>query len=144
MLRKIDDGFLLSRTSESFGRRNLIWALNADMSRLKTVVANSLATWSLLIIGSTTVAVKTGRMFSYFAYTRCGLLHFLVYSNVVYTIRKCKLWVALWLYKYYSRANVSVITSPQSPTAHATSFDGVYTVGGKMVPMFSSCNFNAL
>jgi hypothetical protein len=43
-----------------------------------------------------TVAVKTGRMFSYFAYTRCDLLHFLVYSNVVYTIRKSKLWVALW------------------------------------------------
>ncbi|KAG1361776.1 hypothetical protein G6F61_014112 [Rhizopus arrhizus] len=43
-----------------------------------------------------TVAVKIGRMFSYFAYTRCGLLHFLVYSKVVYTIRKSKLWVTLW------------------------------------------------
>jgi hypothetical protein len=43
-----------------------------------------------------TVAVKIGRMFSYFAYTRCGLPHFLVYSNVAYTIRKSKLWVTLW------------------------------------------------
>ncbi|KAG1125871.1 hypothetical protein G6F37_013893 [Rhizopus arrhizus] len=43
-----------------------------------------------------TVAVKIGRMFSYFAYTRCGLLHFLVYSNLIYTIRKSKLWVILW------------------------------------------------
>src|SRR6478735_3221540 len=73
-----------------------------------------------------TVAVKTGRMFSYFAYTRCELLHSLVYSNVVYTIRKSKLWVTLWYYKYCSRASVSVITGPQSPTVHATSFDGVY------------------
>jgi hypothetical protein len=43
-----------------------------------------------------TVVVKIGLMFSYFAYTRCGLLHFLVYSNVVYTIRKSKLWETLW------------------------------------------------
>ena len=49
-----------------------------------------------LFWNANTVAVKTGRMFSYFAYTRCGLLHFLVYSNVVYTIRKSKLWVTLW------------------------------------------------
>ena len=49
-----------------------------------------------LFIKPNTVAVKIGRMFSYFAYTRCGLLHFLVYNNVVYTIRKSKLWVTLW------------------------------------------------
>ncbi|KAG0973008.1 hypothetical protein G6F57_015614 [Rhizopus arrhizus] len=50
----------------------------------------------VLLYKDYTVAVKTGRMFSCFAYTRCGLLHFLVYSNVVYTIRKNKLWVTLW------------------------------------------------
>ncbi|KAG1531150.1 hypothetical protein G6F46_013341 [Rhizopus delemar] len=43
-----------------------------------------------------TVAVKTGRMFSYFAYTHYLLLHFLVYSNEIYFIRKSKLWTIIW------------------------------------------------
>ncbi|KAG1487605.1 hypothetical protein G6F46_012019 [Rhizopus delemar] len=42
-----------------------------------------------------TVAVKTGRMFSYFDYTHY-LLHFLVYSNEIYFIRKSKLWTIIW------------------------------------------------
>ncbi|KAG1040660.1 hypothetical protein G6F43_012245 [Rhizopus delemar] len=52
------------------------------------------ARWEHLL--SLTVAVKIGRMFSYFAYTHYLLLHFLVYSNEIYFIRKSKLCTIIW------------------------------------------------
>ncbi|KAG1015502.1 hypothetical protein G6F25_014281 [Rhizopus arrhizus] len=71
-----------------------IATLQQELSEILALKAN--VRWQEAGETSVTVAVKIGRMFSYFAYTRCGLLHFLVYSNVVYTIRKSKLWVTLW------------------------------------------------
>ncbi|KAG1032181.1 hypothetical protein G6F43_013819 [Rhizopus delemar] len=47
--------------------------------------------WCMAHKDWTTVAVKIGRMFSYFAYTDYLLLHFLAYYNNIYIIRKSKL-----------------------------------------------------